>query len=118
MSVINPRNRLVNFRLSEIEFEKLKAACLEHGARSISEFARSSVLNSLGASGVAIGEKRGRMTDLDQKVAELEIRVDQLLRLLAVAGTAGLERTVSAPVRSPEKQLAPLSTTGMIVGGR
>lgn len=118
MSVINPRNRLVNFRLSEIEFEKLKAACLEHGARSISEFARSSVLNSLDAPNVAMSEKRGRMTDLDQKVAELEIRVDQLLRLLAVAGTAGLERNTSVPARSPESRLAPLSTTGMIVSGR
>ena len=44
MSVISPRNRLVNFRLSEAEFEHLRTACQAIGARSISDFARSSVL--------------------------------------------------------------------------
>ncbi len=118
MSVINPRNRLVNFRLSEIEFERLKAACLENGARSISEFARSSVLRSLEAPGGMSSEKHNRMTDLDHKVAELEIRVDQLLRLLAVTSTVGLERATSASVRSSGNELTPAPPTGMIVGGR
>jgi len=33
--------------------------------------------------------------ELDKKVAELEIRVEQLLRLLAAAGSATLERAIT-----------------------
>lgn len=47
MSVFNPRNRLVNFRLSEGEFDLLKAACKKSGARSLSDFARTQVLKGL-----------------------------------------------------------------------
>jgi len=95
MSVINPRNRLVNFRLSEVEFEKLKAACLEQGARSISEFARTSVLRSLEQQPGPADGGAGQVKELDKKVAELEIRVEQLLRLLAAAGSATLERAIT-----------------------
>ncbi len=95
MSVINPRNRLVNFRLSEVEFEKLKAACLEQGARSISEFARTSVLRSLEQQPGPADGGADQVKELDKRVAELEIRVEQLLRLLAAAGSATLERAIT-----------------------
>ena len=98
MSVLNPRNRLVNFRLSEIEFEKLKAACARQGARSISDFARSSVLRSLDEPPEVVAPSYGRVSSLDQKVAELEIRVDQLLRLLSATSRS---QAASPPVPIP-----------------
>lgn len=101
MSVINPRNRLVNFRLSEVEFEQLKEACYEHGARSVSEFARTAVLGSLDGGPPARPSQNGGVQELDRKVSELEVRVEQLLRLIAVAGTAPLEQ-VSASSRAGE----------------
>lgn len=44
MPVYHPRTRLVNFRLSEEEFEVLQQTCARSGARSISDFARAAVL--------------------------------------------------------------------------
>ena len=90
MSVLNPRNRLVNFRLSEMEFEDLKAACSRQGARSISDFARSSVLQCLDNSSGNPNQPNGRITDLDLKVSELETRVEQLLRLIGASGVSSL----------------------------
>jgi len=83
MSVLNPRRRLVNFRLSDVEFDRLKAACGEHGARSISDFARTSVLQSIDQPQDVAVPQTARVTSLDQKVAELEIRLNQLLQLMS-----------------------------------
>ncbi len=44
MPVDNQRRRLVNFRVSEQEYVRLKALSRECGARSFSEFLRSSVI--------------------------------------------------------------------------
>jgi hypothetical protein len=86
MSVIDPRNRLVNFRLSQSEFERLRQVCVRLGARSVSEFARNAVLQSLEEAASGPPAWRGRLVALDQKVSELEIRVEHLLRLLGAAG--------------------------------
>lgn len=86
MSVIDPRNRLVNFRLSEGELERLRQACVRLGARSVSEFARNAVLQSLEEGWGVVRPAPGRLAALDQKVCELEIRIEQLLRLIGAAG--------------------------------
>ncbi|MBM3810194.1 MAG: hypothetical protein FJW20_01035 [Acidimicrobiia bacterium] len=89
MSVLRPRNRLVNFRLSEDEFEKLKSSCEQFGARSVSDFARSSVLNRIEAGDARQNGSNLRLTGLDQKVSNLETRVDQLIRLLGATMETG-----------------------------
>ena len=43
MSILNPKNRLVSFRLSQQEYEKLHALCEAERVRSISDFVRDSV---------------------------------------------------------------------------
>ena len=98
MSVLNPRNRLVNFRLSEVEFEDLKAACARQGARSISDFARSSVLRCLEDSSGDPDQSNGRLENLDQKVNELETRVEQLLRLVGVTTMEAPEVNAGATI--------------------
>jgi len=40
MSVLKPRNRLVYFRISEEEYQRLADICAAGGARSMSELAR------------------------------------------------------------------------------
>lgn len=99
MSVINPRNRLVNFRLSEAEFEGLRSKCQAMGARSISEFARTAVLDKINR-GEAGGPEanRNRVFQLDNKVAELETRVSQLLNLVAATGASVSPESVEAEV--------------------
>ena len=47
MAILKRRDRLVVFRLSQDEYDGLRAACTEHGAASISAFARSEVMKSL-----------------------------------------------------------------------
>jgi len=88
MSVLRPRNRLVNFRLSEDEFEKLRDCCASFGARSISDFARSSVLSRLEQDPQQESQASHRINHLDYKVSELETRVGQLLHLLEATGTS------------------------------
>jgi hypothetical protein len=80
MPVFKPRNRLVNFRLSEEEFEKLRASCSLYGARSLSDFARAAVMRSVTGAGNAPPES----TDyaMDRKVNDLETRIGELSRLV------------------------------------
>jgi len=89
MSVLRPRNRLVNFRVSEDEFEKLRSSCEQFGARSVSDFARSSVLNRIEQGAPGAETSNGKLNTLDLKVTGLEARVEQLVRLLEAIGEAG-----------------------------
>ncbi|HSB16151.1 MAG TPA: hypothetical protein VLE22_16980 [Bryobacteraceae bacterium] len=82
MSVLRPRNRLVNFRLSQQEYETVKAVYAFTGARSISDFARTAVLRSAGATEASHGPAQSPLSNLEHKVAELESRVTSLIRLL------------------------------------
>lgn len=79
MPVFKPRNRLVNFRLSEEEFEKLRASCSLYGARSLSDFARAAVMRS-----VSGAQANGDTSDsgIDRKVNDLETRIGELSRLV------------------------------------
>lgn len=79
MPVFKPRNRLVNFRLSEEEFEKLRASCSLYGARSLSDFARVAVMRSV--SGHAHADA-SEPSNLDRKVNDLESRISELTRLI------------------------------------
>lgn len=91
MPVFKPRNRLVNFRLSEEEFEKLRASCALNGARSLSDFARAAVMRSV-ATGqtetldtVATATSHAASVNsavIDRKVHDLESRVYELGRLM------------------------------------
>jgi hypothetical protein len=98
MSVLNPRNRLVNFRLSDVEYEALQAACHTQGARSLSEFARTAILRLLEEPSSSDTPGDARMEKLDQKVSQLDLRVEQLRQLLTPAGLASIERHVAAPL--------------------
>jgi hypothetical protein len=83
MSVFHPRNRLVNFRLSEEEFSKLRDNCAAHECRSISDFARQAVLDKLEQ---GPGAKPDKLRNLDGKVTQLEQRVSELLGILESTG--------------------------------
>jgi hypothetical protein len=77
----------VNFRLSEEEFQGLKAACETSGARNPTSCARSAVLSSMER--VGEGENfRGEVTlgplsRLGRTVETLEVRVEQILSMLS-----------------------------------
>jgi hypothetical protein len=70
VAVNNPRNRILIFRLTQDEYQTLQAASSEKGARNLSEFARGTLLGSLGAQ------------PLDQKITELTTTVARIAQLL------------------------------------
>jgi transposase-like protein len=68
--LVKPRTRSVVFRLTEEEYESLRAAYSASGARSISNFARSKVLSSTGEPSLA---------QIDKKLDEIRTSVQQLI---------------------------------------
>lgn len=86
MAVLKSRSRLVTFRLSTDEYEDLKKACIDEGARSISDFARAAVLhraqtrNSTKASlGDDLATLSSRLEELDGALKDLSGRIARVL---------------------------------------
>ena len=79
MPVTKPRTRLVNFRLSEDEFNGLQAACQQHKARSLSDFTRAAVLDASEPDHDVQGVLRITLASLDTRMEILEIGLRQLL---------------------------------------
>ena len=88
MAVTNPRTKLVNFRLSEEEFQSLKAASAQFGARSLSDYARSAVLKLHVGEAEVDGLLHVRLSDLDHKVSEIENNMRQIKDYLSLAAAA------------------------------
>lgn len=88
MSITNPRTKLVNFRLSENEFQNLREASIQFGARSLSDFARSAVLKSYTAETDGGGLLHIRLSDLDHKVSAIETNMREIKEYLTSAATA------------------------------
>ena len=73
MPILKRRDRIVVFRLSQDEYEGLKAACAERGAASISSFARAELLTSL---------ERDRLSGVYRQLSKLEISVQRIAQIL------------------------------------
>jgi hypothetical protein len=80
MGVLKRRSRIVSFRLSQEEYEAMKEQCISHGARSISDYARTSACRSPGngddhrndmETALTIHSLRERVEELDNKVRQL-----------------------------------------------
>lgn len=69
--ILKPRNRLVNFRLTEEEFQALQAATASQNARSVSDFARGAVMRQV-AGGAATPES---LVNLESALGQLEARI-------------------------------------------
>jgi hypothetical protein len=74
-----PRNRIVVFRLSQEEYRSLKDACDRAGARNLSDFTRSEVLECLN-SDVVGGPLSRRFTSLEQQISLMQFQLDNLLQ--------------------------------------
>jgi hypothetical protein len=76
MAVLKPRTRLVNFRVSEDEFQTLKTASETGGARSISDFARSAVLSGNGHKPPHSEDLvRLRLALIEEKMSEVDAKL-------------------------------------------
>jgi hypothetical protein len=45
--MLKTRNRIINFRVTEDEFTRLRTASVENGARCLSDYARTAILHAL-----------------------------------------------------------------------
>jgi len=73
------RDRLVNFRVTDDEFEQLKLASSQHGARCLSAFARNMMLNT------TTGQSENlpyQVVALDRRLTALEDSLSRLLHAL------------------------------------
>lgn len=90
MSVVNRKNRMISFRLSDEEYEHLVNLCQTQGARSLSDLARAamqSLIASGGTNGTADIEQR--ISHLDGRVKVLDLAVERLSQMVATAGGPG-----------------------------
>ena len=95
MSVLKPRKRLVYFRLSEDEFQRVSSFCESSGARSISELARLAIQEFVN---VAAGEEaalEGRLRDLERLLSQLNERLRELTCALQITGGVAKDDTAT-----------------------
>jgi hypothetical protein len=76
------RGRLVNFRVTDDEFEQLKTACDRQGARCLSAFARQVMLRAPDANPEDFDRK---LAVLDRRLSTLEVSLSRLFNALAVS---------------------------------
>ena len=83
MSCLKRRSRVVNFRLSEGEYDKLRSFCENHGAHSISDVARSAVYRLIDSNGLTVADPlAAALGSLAGRVEHLDREVKRLLRLV------------------------------------
>jgi hypothetical protein len=87
------RGRLVNFRVTDDEFEQLKSACDRHGARCLSAFARQIMLSAPHAHPEDLDRK---LAVLDRRLSTLEVSLSRLFNALALS-------SVEVNVPQPQK---------------
>jgi hypothetical protein len=74
-----PRNRVVVFRLSQEEYRSLQEACTRAGARNLSDFTRSEVLDCLDSNGLG-GNLARRFALLEEQMAAIQFQLNSLLQ--------------------------------------
>ena len=83
------RKRLVNFRVTDQEFERIKTASDRQGARCISEFARAVMLGSAKTDGAADGADSISVADkllsFERRLGMIELYVSRLSDALSSA---------------------------------
>jgi hypothetical protein len=84
MPLLKPRNRSVVFRLTQEEYEALHAACIRSGGRSISDYARTSLLNSIAQPGAsanpAISRLEAKLNETNSALQSLVFLVTRFLK--------------------------------------
>ena len=88
MTSLSRKTRVISLRLSQHEFEALKALHAAHGARSISEFARTAMQSAIAGPRndnyfsleLKVQEINGKITLLDSEIARLSALIESELQ--------------------------------------
>jgi hypothetical protein len=100
MGVINPRYRVVTFRLSLSEYESVHAAAEYEGARSLSAFARAAVLERamLARTHTPEQEQLSQLNQRSEEMLEMLRTLDHHLRDALEHGATQTLQLVSKPL--------------------
>ena len=79
------RTRMVSFRLSEDEYERLRDLSESEHARSVSEFARAALCRLPTGSGESASTAMPRMDKLEGTVRQLKLEMHQLREMFETA---------------------------------
>jgi hypothetical protein len=79
MSDTDRRKKMISLRLSEAEYEALKAHYRTYGTHNISELARLALQRIMNVSAGPQDGFAGQLADLDERVHQLESHVSLLL---------------------------------------
>jgi hypothetical protein len=82
MAVLKPRNRIFLIRLTQEEYDALKTVSADRGARTLSDFARSLLLATVGKGdgrgNAALEEVCKSLAGLQEAVGRMAEKVDQI----------------------------------------
>jgi hypothetical protein len=101
MNPFKNRSCLVSFRLTPDELEDLRAACLLHGARNVSDFARGAVMNVAGLRPQHDAHLLDRFSSVELRLTEMQSSMQHTQELMH-----GLARALTAREREKEKVAA------------
>ena len=79
MSDTDRRRKMISLRLSEVEYEVLKAHYRTYGARNISELARLALHRIMTGSAGPHDDIAAKVSELDERLHQLESHVSLLL---------------------------------------
>ncbi|BDC52270.1 hypothetical protein F183_A45850 [Bryobacterales bacterium F-183] len=79
MAAANPKSKMISFRISDREYEILKALHPHQGARNLSDFARTAMLRHLKTETMP---PEPTLADLTSRLDSLQQDVHRLLELL------------------------------------
>lgn len=88
MAIQKPRTRLINFRVSEEEYDQLRLASERSGARSLSDFARSAILHSFNGDSQSLVPA---LSGIDRKVDEMQEKLGKIVVRLGLPERAKSE---------------------------
>jgi hypothetical protein len=93
--MLKTRNRIINFRVTEDEFTRLRTASLENGARCLSDYARTAILHALeGYYDHDLGNRNGRdeLQALLQRLGLVEQSIAKLESMMSLRSSDDPER--------------------------
>ena len=77
MPSLHQRNRIVVFRLSQDEYDRLRAACDAAGGRTLSDFTRSELLTLVQTDNGGSTIER-KFVEIDRKLSALQTMIKQV----------------------------------------
>jgi len=82
MAVLKPRNRIFLIRLTQEEYDALRAVSVDRGARNLSDFARSMLLTAVERSksvgGESLAEVSQTLLCLQEVVGRMAERIEEM----------------------------------------